>query len=71
LLTNVTPPGSAPVLVSDEVGVPVVVTVKVPAVPTVNAAPLTLVIAGVWLTVSVMLCVAGVPTPLPAEIAIA
>jgi hypothetical protein len=38
LFTNVTPPGSAPVAVSDGVGIPVEVTVKVQAVPTVNVA---------------------------------
>ena len=38
-----------------------VVTVKLPAVPTVNVVLLALVIAGAWFTVSVKLWVAGVP----------
>jgi len=61
---NVTPLGSGPVSVTAGVGFPVVVTVKLPAVPTVNAVLLALVIAGAWFTVSVKLCVAAVPTPL-------
>ena len=52
--------------VTDGVGVPVAVTVKVPAVPTVNVAPAALVIAGAWFTVSVKVCVASGATPLPA-----
>jgi hypothetical protein len=43
---NVTPLGSVPVSLSDGVGVPVVVTVKLPAVPTVNVVLLALVIVG-------------------------
>ena len=43
---NVTGLGSAPVSVSDGVGAPVVVTVKLPAAPTVNVVLLALVIAG-------------------------
>ena len=70
LLTNVTPLGSAPVSVTDGVGVPVVVTVKLPAVPTVNVVLLALVIAGAWFTVRVKLWLAGVPTPLLAVIVI-
>jgi hypothetical protein len=46
LFTKVTPPGSAPVSVSVGAGVPVVVTAKLPAVPTVNVAMFALVIAG-------------------------
>jgi hypothetical protein len=46
LFTNVTPPGSAPVSVRVGVGDPVVVTVKLPAVPTVNVVLFALVIAG-------------------------
>jgi hypothetical protein len=46
LLTNVTPLGSAPLSLTDGVGVPVAVTVKLPAVPTVNVVLLALVIAG-------------------------
>ena len=44
-------------------GVPVAVTVKEPAVPTVKVALEALVIAGAWFTVRVKLCVAFVPTP--------
>jgi hypothetical protein len=68
LFTNVTPLGSAPVSVTDGVGVPVVVTVKFPAAPTVNIVLLALVIAGAWFTVSVKLWLAAVPTPLLAVI---
>src|SRR5204863_9279560 len=66
LSLNVTPLGSAPVSLSDGVGVPVVVTVNVPAVPTANVVLLALVIAAacVLFTVSVKLWWAGVPTPL-------
>jgi hypothetical protein len=46
LSTNVTPLGSVPVSRSDGVGVPVAVTVKLPAVPTVNVVLFALVIAG-------------------------
>lgn|SRR5215472_17838 len=46
LSLKVTPLGSAPVSVSDGVGVPVVVTENVPAVPTVNVLLLALVITG-------------------------
>ena len=70
LLTNVTPLGSVPVCVSDGVGVPVVVTVKLPAVPTVNVVLLALVIAGAWFTVKVKLWLAGLPTPLLAVMVI-
>jgi hypothetical protein len=52
---NVTPFGSVPVSLSDGVGAPVVVTVKLPAVPTVNVVLFALVIAGDWFTVSVKL----------------
>jgi hypothetical protein len=71
LFTNVTPLGSAPVSVKDGTGVPVAVTMKLPAELTVNVVPLVLVITGPWLTVSVKLCVAAVPTPLLAVIVIA
>jgi hypothetical protein len=67
LSTNVTPVGSAPVSVSDGAGDPVVVAVKLPAVPTVNVVALALVIDGAtWAVfiVKVKLCVAAVPTPL-------
>jgi hypothetical protein len=53
LSTNATPLGSVPVSLSDGVGAPVVVTVKLPAVPTVNVVVFALVIAGAWFTVSV------------------
>ena len=46
LLVKVTPLGSAPVSVSDGAGVPVVVTVKLPAAPTVKVILLALVMAG-------------------------
>jgi hypothetical protein len=46
LSTNVTPLGSVPVSVSDGTGVPLVVTVKLLAVPTVNVVLFELVIAG-------------------------
>jgi len=68
LSLNVTPLGGAPVSVRDGVGAPVVVTVKLPAVPTVNVVLLLLVIAGAWFTFSVKLWLAGVPTPLLAVI---
>src|SRR5262249_6054828 len=59
LSTNVTPSGRAvPLRVIGGVGVPVVVTVKVPAWPTVNLAALALVIASPGLTVSVKVWVA-------------
>lgn len=69
LSLNVTPPGSAPVSVSDGVGAPVVVTERVPAVPTLNVVLLALVKTGAVLgvlTAKVKVWVAGVPTPLPA-----
>jgi len=46
LSTNVTPVGSAPVSVKTAVGKPIVVTVKLPAVPTVNVVLLELEMAG-------------------------
>ena len=71
LSTNVTPLGSVPVRLTDGVGVPLVVTVKLPAVPVVNAVLLALVIAGAWFTLRVKLWLAGLPTPLLAVIVIA
>jgi hypothetical protein len=68
LFLNVTPLGSVPVSASVGVGDPVVVTVKLPAVPTVNVVLLALVIDGAWFIVNVKLCVAAVPTPLLAVI---
>jgi hypothetical protein len=64
LFTNVTPLGSVPVSVNVGVGDPVVVTVKLPAVPTVKVVLFPLVIAGAWFTVNVKVCVAALPTPL-------
>jgi len=46
LLVNVTLLGKVPTLLSVGAGVPVVVTVKLPAVPTTNVVLLALVIAG-------------------------
>jgi cell division protein FtsL len=69
LFANVTPLGSVPLSLSDGVGVPVVVAVKLPAVPTVNVVLLALVIAGAWSTVSVKHWVA-VPALLLAVIVI-
>ena len=71
LFVKVTPLGKAPDSVMDGVGDPVVVTVKLPAAPTVNVVLLALVIVGevrAVLTVSVKLWLAGVPTPLLAVI---
>ena len=51
--------GQRPVSVSAAVGNPVVVTVNVPACPSVNVVALALVMAGAWLTVSVKLWVAS------------
>jgi hypothetical protein len=50
---NVKPLGSVPDSLKDGVGEPVVLTVKVPAIPMTNVALLGLVIAGAWLTVMV------------------
>ena len=61
---NVTPEGNAPLSLSVGAGEPVAVTVKVPAVPTENVVLFALVIAAVWLIVSVKLCTAFEPTPL-------
>ncbi len=51
LSANVTPPGKVPVSLRLGVGEPVVVTVKLPAAPTVKLVLSALVIAGAWLTV--------------------
>ena len=70
LSVKVTPPGSAPVslkVVAAGKWWPVV-TVKLPAVPTVNAAVLALVIAGASVTVRVKVWVALGATPLLAVI---
>ncbi len=70
LLTKVTPEGSAPVSLSTGLGVPVVVTVNVPAVLVVNVVLSALVITGAWeaLTVRVKFWVASGVTPLAAVI---
>jgi len=64
LSLKVTPLGSVPVSAREGVGAPVVVTEKVPAVPTVNVVLLVLVMTGAVFTVKVKLWLAGVPTPL-------
>jgi hypothetical protein len=67
LSTKATPLGSAPVSVKAGVGKPVVVTEKVPAVPTINVVPLALEITGPvfsGFTVRVKAWVVGAPTPL-------
>jgi len=63
---NVTPLGNAPDSLNVGAGLPVVVTVKLPAVPTVNVVLLALVIAGgvVFVTISMNVCTALLPTPL-------
>jgi len=61
---NVTPVGSEPVSLSVGVGLPVAVTVNVPAVPTVKVALFVLVIAAAWFTVNVKFWVASAPAPL-------
>src|SRR5262249_4744441 len=68
LSTKVTPEGSAPVSESIGFGKPVVVTVKVPAVPVVNVVAFALVMVGAWFTVSVKVWVASGATPLVAVI---
>ena len=69
LSLNVTPLGSVPVSVRDGVGVPVVVTVKLPAVPTVNVVLVALVITGAKFTTNVKVWLI-VPAPLLAVIVI-
>ena len=54
---KVTPVGNAPDSLSVGTGEPLAVTVKLPALPTVNVTLLALVIAGAWSTVRVKLCV--------------
>ena len=70
LSTKVTPEGSVPLSLSAAVGVPVVVTVKLPAVPVVKVVLVALVITGAWAaaTVSVKLCGVALPTSLVALI---
>ena len=63
---KVIPEGNAPDSDSVGVGVPVAVTLNVPATPTVKVVLEALVMEGAavgWFTVSVKLCVAFVPTP--------
>jgi len=66
LFTNVTPEGNAPDSVIVGAGVPAVVMVNVPAVPTLKAVLAALVIAGPALAVSVKVCVALGVIPLAA-----
>src|SRR5207245_7880099 len=66
LVLKVTPEGNVPASLKVGAGKPVAVTVKLPAVPTVNVVLLALVMAGAWFTVSVKLWVALLPTPLAA-----
>ena len=64
LSTSVTPDGSAtPRPTIDDAGNPVVVTVKVPAEPTVKVVAVALVITGAWLTVSVKFWTGEEPDP--------
>ena len=63
LSVNVTPPGNA-VAVIEAAGVPTVVTVKVPRLPTVNAVLVALVNPGASLIVSVNVCTAAGSVPL-------
>ena len=66
LSTNVTPAGSEPLTEIAGVGLPMAVTVNVPAVPAVNVVLLALVIEGGSLTVSVKACGGVAPTALVA-----
>ena len=68
LFTNVIPEGNAPDSVIVGAGVPAVVMVNVPAVPTLNAVLAALAIAGPALAVSVNVCVALGVIPLAAVI---
>ena len=68
LSLNVTPRGSAPFSDKPGVGTPLVVTVKVPAWPTVKVVPAGLVTLGAWLTVRVKGWVASGLTPFVALI---
>ena len=63
LSLKVTPLGSVPDSVKDGVGVPVAVTVNVPAVLTTNVTLLALVNAGAALTVMLSCCVADWEPP--------
>ena len=66
LSVKVTPAGSAPVRVMVGVGPPVVVTEKVPALPTTNVVEAALVMAGAAFTFNVKDCTAGEPMPFEA-----
>ena len=68
LAVKVTPVGRVPVRDSVGVGYPVVVTVKLKAVPTVALALAALVMAGAWLTVKAKDWAAGCPVPFEAVI---
>ena len=63
-LAKVTPLGRVPVRLKVGTGKPLAVGVKLPNEPTAKVAALALVKAATWLTVSVKVRVAGVPTPL-------
>jgi hypothetical protein len=72
LSTKVTPDGNAaPVRAIVGAGNPVVVTVNVPAEPTVKLTVVALVIAGAWFTVSVNACAGLAPIVLVAVMEIA
>jgi hypothetical protein len=63
---SVTPAGNDPVSLNVAAGVPVAVTVNVPAVPAAKLALLALVMAGAPFTTMVKFCIALGNTPLPA-----
>ena len=68
LSTKLTPAGSVPDSESAALGLPVEVTAKLPALPSVNVVELAEVMAGAASTVRVKDWVAGLPTPLVAVI---
>ena len=68
--SRVTPLGSAPVSLKVGAGLPVAVTVKLPAEPTVKVAELAEVMVGASSTVSVKFWVASGATPLVAVMVI-
>ena len=68
LSLKVTPEGRTPVSERPAVGKPVVVTVKLPALPAVKVVLAPEVMAAAWSTVSVKDCEASGLTPLVAEI---
>jgi hypothetical protein len=69
LSLNVTPAGRVPDSVSDGAGAPVVVTVKLPALPTVNVALFALMIVGELCREYVAVAVALVENPVAVAIA--